>query len=136
MSADIFKEAERRFDLAHDPRNVRPEVAWVFVAKPAPRNREWLAWIAAMDDIHEAAPRFAVKGFNIVPDRRVIQGRVFHPRHERGRGKAFPFNVTNSSIVWQGKVQAEVESSRSRAEREAEQPAPFVWACVIASGGR
>jgi len=54
MSADIFEEAERRFNLAHDPRDVRPEMARVFVAELAACNREWLAWIAAMDDIHQS----------------------------------------------------------------------------------
>lgn len=136
MSGDIFEKAKRRPDFSHDPSDVRPEVARVFVAKLSSRDRERLARIAAMDDIHHAAPRFATEGFNIVPDRRAIQGLVFHPRHESGRGVAFPLNVTNSSVFWQGEVQAEVEPACARAKREAEQRAPFVWACVIASGGR
>lgn len=135
MSADIFKEADGRFNLADDPRDIRPEMARVFVAKLTACNREWLAWIAAVDDIHHAAPRFASEGFNIVPDRRAIQGLVFHPTHERGCGETFPLDVTNSSIVWQRKVEAKVEPACARAEREAEQRPPF-WACAIASGGR
>lgn len=135
MSADIFEETKWRSDDANDPRDVRPEVARVFVAELTACNREWLAWIATMDDIHHASPRFAVEGRNVVPDRCVIQGRVFHPRHESGCGVAFPLNVTNSSIVRQGEMEAEVKSARARAERETEQRAPF-WACVIASGGR
>lgn len=81
MSADVFKETDWRFDFANDPRDVRPEMARVFVAELAPRHRERLAWIAAVDDIHHAAPRFAVEVGNVVPDRRAIQGLVFHPRH-------------------------------------------------------
>ena len=135
MSTDIFEETNGRFNLTNDAGDVRPEVARVFIAKLAACNRERLAWIAAMDDIHHAAPRFASEGFNIVPDRRAIQGLVFHPRHERGCGVAFPLNVTNSSIVWQREVEAEVEPACACAEREAEQRAPF-WACEIASGGR
>ena len=85
---------------------VAPEID---VAELAPRDGKRLARIAAMDDIHQAAPRSAVEAGNVVPDRRAIQGRVFHPRHESGCGVAFPLDVTNSSISGHSKVEAEVE---------------------------
>lgn len=139
MPADVFEETESRLDLAHDPCDVRPEVARVFVAELASGDAERLARIAAMDDIHQAAPRSAVEGANVVPDRRAIQGRVFHPRHERGRSKGFPLDVTHSSISGVGDVHAEVETSGSGAEGQSEQasPEPAVHRpCAIASGGR
>lgn len=88
-----------------------------------------------MDDIHEAAPRSAVEGGNVVPDRRAIQGRVFHPCHERGRCVGFPLDVTHSSISWGGDMESEVKTSGSGAEGQPEQASPAV-VCVIASGGR
>lgn len=135
MPADVFKEAEARLDLAHDPCDVRPEVARVFVAELASGDAERLARIAAMDDIHQAAPRSAVESGNVVPDRRAIQPLVLHPRHERGRRIGFPLDVTHSSISSVGDVEAEVETSGSGAEGQSEQASPAV-ARVIASGGR
>lgn len=139
MPADVLEEAEARLDLAHDPCDVGPEMPWVFVAELASGDAERLARIAAMDDIHQAAPRSAVEAGNVVPDRCAIQGRVFHPRHERGRRVGFPLDVTHSSISGVGDVQAEVETSGSGAEGQSEQasPEPAVHRpCAIASGGR
>ena len=135
MSADIFEEAKRRFDLAHDAGDVWPEVSRVFVAELFSGDAEGLAWIAAMDDIHDAAPRFAVESGNVVPDRRLIQGFIFHPRHESGRGVCFPFDITNSSISRDGDVEAEIETTGSGAERKSTQASPAT-VCVNASGGR
>ena len=85
------------------------------------RDRERLARIARSDDVHRAAPRAAVKGGNVVPDRRSIQGRVFHPRHEDGRGVGVPLDMTHSAISGEREVQPEVEATGAGTEREAEQ---------------
>jgi hypothetical protein len=135
MSADIFEEAEWWFDLAHNAGDVRPQVSRVFVAKFSSSDAKGLAWIATMDDIHRTTPRFAVESGNVVPDRRAIQGRVFHPRHESGRSVGVPLDVTHSSIGGDGDVKAEIESPGSSAERKSAQDSPAVG-CANASGGR
>ena len=114
---------------------MRPEVSGVFVSELFSGNGKWLARVAAVDDIHQAAPRSAIEGGKIVPDRSAIQGRVFHPRHERSRCVGFPLDVTHSAISGMGDVQSEVKTSGSCAEREAAQLSSPI-ACVIASGGR
>lgn len=114
-------------------RDVGPQVARVGRALALSRERERLARIARKDDIHAAAPRSAVEACNIVPDRSRIQGRVFHPGHEDGRGVGFPLDVTHSLVSADGEVQAEIESAGTGAEGEAEQ-----WltsAASIACGG-
>ena len=98
-----------------------PEVPRVLRAPALARDGERLARIARSDDVHRAAPRAAVEGGNIVPDRRRIQGRVFHPRHEDGRGVGVPLDVTHSTISWAREMQPEVEPAGAGAEREAEQ---------------
>lgn len=135
MTADVFKEAEAWLNLGDDAGDVRPEVAGVFVAELFSGDGERLARISAMDDIHDAAPRSAVESGKIVPDRRTIQGRVFHPRHERCRRIGFPLNVTHSSISGVGDMEFEVKTASSGAEGEAEQTSPSV-VCSKASGGR
>jgi hypothetical protein len=74
-----------------------------------------LAWNPASDEIHCPTPRSAVEGCEIVPDRSAIQGRFFHPRHEDGRGKGVPLDVTDS-VTPLG--QSEVEGADACAERK------------------
>ena len=134
MMGDILEEDERRLDLVDDAGDMRPEVARVVRAPALARDRKRLARIARSDDVHRAAPRAAVKGGNVVPDNSLIQGRVFHPRHESGCGVGFPFDMAHSSISGDGDGEPEVEPARAGTEREAEE------ACVSGpgsvSGGR
>ena len=87
-----------------------------------------------MNDIHDAAPWFAVEAGNVVPDRRLIQGFVFHPRHESGRGVCVPFDITNSSISGHGNVKSEVEASSSGAEGKSEYDFPIASMFGVANG--
>jgi len=132
MMGDVFEKDEGRLDLADDPRDMGPEVARVVRAPAFSRDRERLARIARSDDVHRAAPRAAVEAGNVVPDRRAIQGRLFHPCHENGRGVGFPFDMAHSSISGHGDGESEVEPACAGAEREAEQ----VSGSGSASGGR
>jgi hypothetical protein len=77
MMGDILDEHEGRFGLSDDPGDMRPEVARIVRAPALARDGERLARIARSDDVHRAAPRAAVEGGNVVPDRCPIQGRVF-----------------------------------------------------------
>ncbi len=128
MMGDIFEEHEGRFDLADDAGDMRPEVARVVRAPALARDGERLARIARSDDVHRAAPWATVEGSNVVPDNRLIQGRVFHPRHESGCGVGFPFDMAHSTISGDGDGKPEIEPARAGAEGEAEE------ACVSGSG--
>ncbi len=128
MMGDILEEHEGRLDLSNDPSDMRPEVARVVRAPALARDGERLARIARSDDVHRAAPRAAVEGSNIVPDNSLIQGRVFHPRHESGCGVGFPFDMAHSTISGDGDGEPEIEPARAGAEGEAEQT------CVSGSG--
>jgi hypothetical protein len=134
MMGDVLEEDEGRLDFADDAGDMRPEMAWIVRAPAFARDRERLARIARSDDVHRAAPRAAVEGSNVVPDNSLIQGRVFHPRHESGCGEGFPFDMAHSTISGDGDGEPEVEAARARAEGEAEE------ACISdsesASGGR
>ena len=116
MMGDVFKEDEGRRDLADDAGDMGPEVTRVVCAFAFARDGERLARIARSDDVHRAAPRSAVEAGNVVPDRRWIQGRLFHPCHENGRGVGFPFDMAHSSISGHGDGEPEVEPGCARAE--------------------
>jgi len=128
MMGDILEEDEGRFDLADDAGDMGPEVARVIRTPALARDGERLARIARSDDVHRAAPRAAVEGGNVVPERCAIQGRVFHPRHESGCGVGFPFDMAHSTISGDGDGEPEVETTCAGTEREAEE------ACVSGSG--
>ncbi len=128
MMGDILEEDEGRLDIADDAGDMRPEVARVVRAPALARDGERLARIARSDDVHRAAPRAAVEGSNLVPDSSLIQGRVFHPRHESGCGEGFPFDMAHSTISGDGDSEPEVETTCAGAEGEAEE------ACVSGSG--
>ncbi len=80
---------------------------------------EGLTWIAGRDEMNATAPARTVEGAQIVPDRRLAQGLVCHPRHESGCRVAFPFDESHSAISGLGDVEAEVEAGVSGAERDA-----------------
>jgi len=128
MMGDILEEDEGWLALADDAGDMRPEVARILGAEALACNRERLARIARSDDVHRAAPRAAIEGSNVVPDNSLIQGRVFHPRHESGCGEGFPFDMAHSSVSRDGDGEPEVDAASSGTEREAGQ------ACVIGSG--
>jgi hypothetical protein len=128
MMGDILEEDEGWFDLIDDASDMRPEVARVIRTAAFARDGERLARIARSDDVHRAAPRAAVEGSNVVPDNSLIQGRVFHPRHESGCGEGFPFDMAHSTKSGDGDGKSEVEPACARTEGEAEQ------ACVCRSG--
>jgi hypothetical protein len=128
MMGDIFEKDEGRLDFADDAGDMRPKVAWILGTEPSARDRERLARIARSDDVHRAAPRAAVEGSNVVPDNSLIQGRVFHPRHESGCGEGFPFDMAHSTISGDGDGQSEVEPACAGAQGKAEQ------ACVSGAG--
>ncbi len=134
MMGDILEEHEGRFDFADDAGDMRPEMAWVVRTPALACHGERLARIARSDDVHRAAPRAAIEGSNVVPDKSLIQGRVFHPRHESGCGEGFPFDMAHSTISGDGDGKPEVEPACAGAEGQTEE------ACVFgpgtASGGR
>ena len=121
MMGDILEKDERRLDLADDAGDMRPEVARVVRAPALARDGERLARIARSDDVHRAAPWAAVEGGNIVPDNSLIQGRVFHPRHESGCGVGFPFDMAHSAISGDGDGEPKVETTCAGTEGKAEE---------------
>jgi hypothetical protein len=97
-SGDVLEEDERGPGVIDDSGDVRPDPPIVGNALALSCDRPRLARESRSDDIHDATPRSAWEGDKVIPDRREIQGLVFHPRHENGRREGFPLNVTNGSV--------------------------------------
>ncbi len=116
VAFDVFEEAPFRPDFGDDPADMRPEVAGVVFALAVSGKREGLAGISGSEEMNLAAPRAAVEGGNIIPERRRIQGLVFHPRHEGGCSEGFPLDVTNSAISGFCDMETELQSANAGAE--------------------
>ena len=119
MAGDVLEEAPFRRDLGDDPRDVGPEVARIVPAPAVSGQREGLAGITGKDAMYATAPRAAVEGSQIVPDRSRCQGRVRHPGHEDRRGESVPLDETHSAVSRLGQMQAEIEASDACAKTEA-----------------
>lgn len=119
VAGDVFEEDPARPDFGDDPGDLGPEVPRVVGTPAISGQAEGLAGITGRDDMNAVAPRAAVEGSQIVPDRRWSQGLVFHPGHERGRRMGFPLDVTHSSVAGFGDMQSEVETSIACAEGDA-----------------
>lgn len=126
MAWDVLEEAPFGSDLADDAGDLGPEVARVILAPAVPGKTEGLAGITGSDDMNAAAPRAAVEGSQIVPDRSRSQGRVRHPRHESGRGETVSLDMTYSAISGLGDVKSKVETSDTGAQADA---AKLVMSC-------
>jgi len=98
MAGDVFEEAPFGGDFADNAGDGGPEVAGIVLALAVARERERLAGITGRDDMNAAAPRSAVEGSQIVPNRSRAQGRVCHPRHESGRCETVSLDITHSAI--------------------------------------
>ena len=119
MSGHVLEEHPFGSDLGDDAGDVGPEVAGIVLALPQSGEGEGLAWITGSDEMNAAAPRSAVEGLEIVPDRSWRQGRVRHPCHEHGRGKTVSLDKAHSSETRFCDVQAEVEPADAGTEAEA-----------------
>ena len=116
MALDVLEEAPFGVEFPNDPADVGPEMAGIVSASPSTGEAEGLAWISASEDMNFSAPRAAVEGGNVTPERCLIQGLVFHPCHESGCREGFPLDVTNSSISRLGDVETEFKATDACAE--------------------
>jgi hypothetical protein len=115
---DVLQEDEGRSHVSDDPGDVGPEPSLVIDTSTLPGLREGLAGEAGSDEIHASTPRSSVERDEVRPDRRLIQVRVVHPRHESGRCVGVPLNVSHGSGVDAGESQSELEPSVAGAEMQ------------------
>jgi hypothetical protein len=96
-SADVFHEDEVGSHLANDAGVLAPEAGARALddAGPEPGAADVLAGEAANDEIHSAAPRSAVEGAHVRPDRGVIQDPPLHARCQDRGCVGFPLHVAD-----------------------------------------
>jgi hypothetical protein len=117
-ASDVLPKDEGGVALGGDAESLKEEAASGTVEPGSlAGDGEVLAGTAESDAIHDATPRAAVEGDNVVPDRSRCQGRLFHPGHEAGRREGFPLDVHHSPSSAPGcKVDSEVEPASTGEE--------------------
>lgn len=116
VADNVFAEDPLGAELVDDPGDVRPKVPRIGLAEALARETKRLARIPGSEDIHAAAPRSAVEGAHIRPDRSIIQGLVRHPGHESGRSMCVPLDEANSPVSGFGDGEPQLQAARSCAE--------------------
>jgi hypothetical protein len=112
MAGDILENNDCWVTLGDDARHVGPQMPRIIVAAAAPRGAERLAGVAGRDEIHDATPRAAVEGGEVVPDRRESQASLFHARDQDRGGMGFPLHETHGAVAGpEGESDAELEST-------------------------
>jgi hypothetical protein len=110
MAAHVFDEDAARLHLADDARDRGPQMARVGRALAVAGRREWLAWVAGSEDIHPSAPGSPVEGFDVVPDRGVVERAVLHARFEDRDRERVALGIADGSVVGVGDVESEFEA--------------------------
>lgn len=116
---DVLGKDDSGPHFVDDPLHLGPEVPGIGFTASLAGHAERLARISGSEDMNLAAPWAAVEGSEIVPDRRMIQGRVCHPGHESGRCMGLPFDETDSAISRLGDREPELETAIACAKGEA-----------------
>lgn len=80
-----------------------------------PGHGERLAGISTSDAMNLVAPRSPIKGLNIVPNWRIIQGFFLHTRDQCCHGISFAFHVTDTASSWERELESKLKSSRATA---------------------
>lgn len=119
VALDVFGEDDAGAHLCDDPLDLGPQVPGIGPAAALPGKAEGLAGITGREDMNAVTPRAAVEGSEIVPHRRAIQPRVFHPGHESGRSMGLPLDETCSAISGLGDGEPEFEPAISGAQGKA-----------------
>jgi len=116
----VLEEDEGWLNLSDDAGDVGPDPPLVVGAASLPGHAPRLAREARSDEIHDATPRSAIEGRNVIPYRSRIQGRVLHPGHEPGRGVGFPLDVHHGAIgLAEGESEPEIKPREPRAQSQA-----------------
>jgi hypothetical protein len=113
MSLDVFKETGTWSHCSNSGCDKRPEVSWVFGAEALAGGAEWLARVAATEDVHAAVKLGPWEGFKIRPDRSWVQESRFHFRDQVRAGETFDLTKSDCAQAWDCSAKSEINASVS-----------------------
>lgn len=119
--ADVLQNEPSRTAIIGKVKDVE-EQARPLAIKPgsAACNADVLAREARNKEIHKSAPRCAVEGEQVRPDRRRIKGSRFHKAGKLRGCSGFPLHVANGSVLDAEKLECGADSLSKHADSGAE----------------
>lgn len=119
QAADVFQDDEAGSKNANACADLRPDPPLVLDALSGSGDTVRLAREARRDDVHQSTKACPGEVCEIAcENRRRLQGRVFHPLQEEGRGADFPLDVAQNTQSAEGDVNAEIEHPDAAAQAE------------------
>jgi hypothetical protein len=97
---DVFEQGLVGVDLVDNSGDMGPEVPGILLTLLEPSARERLAGITGNERLNASAPRSAIEGFEIAPDRSRIEGAVFKARRQLEGCRNFDFHVADGASLW------------------------------------
>ena len=82
MTGNVFEKDPSWLHLGDDPSDVGPQVALVVCSFALACLAEGLTRVSGENGVDAPAQSASVEGGDIIPDRSLIQGRLFHAGHE------------------------------------------------------
>jgi hypothetical protein len=111
VSFNILEKAELWSKKSNSACDVRPEVTGVVCSLSVSGCTEWLARVAAREDVHQSMKLLPRKGFEIAPDRSRIQLPRFHSRKKVFNCERFDLTVSDCAQVWEHSPESKVNTS-------------------------
>lgn len=97
---DVLQKEPARTAIVGDVQDVEEQAGTLAIkAGAAAGNADVLAREARNEEIHASAPRCAVEGEQVRPDRRRIKGSRFHKAGKLRGCRGFPLHVANGSVL-------------------------------------
>jgi hypothetical protein len=118
VSFDVLKETESGLHESDPGSNKGPEVAGVVGAESLAGCTEWLAGIAAREDVHAPVKCSPWEGFKIRPDRCRIQLARFHFRNQVRAGIGFDLTKSDCAQAWDCSLESEINATVSGAKTD------------------
>jgi hypothetical protein len=107
----VLEEAPFGADLSDEPEGVGPEVPVVVLAPALASGREGLTGNPANDASHASTEASGVESAKVGPNRRAIQGAVFHARRQDCGRRELSLHVQDAARAWQSASDGEVEAA-------------------------
>jgi hypothetical protein len=119
MSLDVFKETDTWSHCSNSGCDKWPEVSWVFGAKSLAGCAEWLARIAAREDVHQSVKLSPREGSQIAPDRCAVQEFCFSLRCQVADGEALDLHKSDcAQALANCSLEAEVDAPVAAAKAD------------------
>src|SRR6266700_730438 len=118
MATDVFEEDVCRPALRDDSCDLGPEPSGVSLAESLACGGHCGAGVSSSDETH-SRKWSGIELFQVAaPNRRWLQGLVFHPRQEHGRGVGIALDTGHQACPQSGEPQPELDPSGSGGEAE------------------